>query len=97
MLHAGLASEFRQALALFLLAFDAGFPGVLDAEDAPGVGEGAPQGGFVIEIALHDLDALAREGDGVIALGLAREAAQAESRAAEGVGDGAALWATAPP
>jgi hypothetical protein len=57
---AGLARQRRETLALGLFSLDARFPRVLHAEDAPRAGQRMAQRRLVIEIALHDVDALAR-------------------------------------
>src|SRR5437764_14887188 len=61
MFDAGLARQRRQTLALRLFPFDTGLPRVLHAEDAPRSGQRTAQRRLVIEIALDDVDALARK------------------------------------
>src|SRR5260221_8300353 len=90
---AGLARQRRQALALRLFPLDARLPRVLHAEDAPRAGQRTAQRRLVIEIALDDADALARQPRRPLALRLARHAAQTEPAALERPRDRAALMA----
>jgi hypothetical protein len=57
---AGFARQCRKTLALRLLPFDARLPRILHAEDAPCAGQSTAQRCLVIEVALYDLDAIAR-------------------------------------
>src|SRR5947209_8674252 len=66
---------------------------VLHAEDAPHAGQRTAQRCFVIEIALDDFDAVARQRRRPLAVRLAREAAQMEPGALQRVRDRAALMA----
>src|SRR5467141_3444705 len=91
--HAGLARQRRKTLALRLFPLDARLPRVLHAEDAPRAGQRTAQRRLVIEIALDDVDAVARQRRRLLALRLARHAAQTESAAPESPRDRAALMA----
>src|SRR5216117_3539464 len=75
---AGLARQRRKTLALRLLPLDARLPRVLDAEDAPRTGQRTAQRRLVIQIALDDVDALAPHRRRLLAVRLARQAAQME-------------------
>ena len=90
---AGLARQRRKTLALRLFALDARLPGVLHAEDAPRAGQRTAQRRLVIEIALDDVDALARQRRRPFAVRLARQAAQMEPGALQRLRDRAALIA----
>src|SRR5262252_7519658 len=74
--NAGLARQRRKTLALRLFPLDARLPRVLDAEDAPRAGQRTAQRRLVIEIALDDVDAMARQRRRPLAVWLARQAAQ---------------------
>src|SRR5882672_7423786 len=89
----GLARQRRQTLALRLFPLDARLPRVLHAEDAPRAGQRTAQRRLVIEIALDDVDAVARQRRRRLALRLARHAAQTEPAALERPRDRAALMA----
>src|SRR6266446_1918823 len=78
---AGLARQRRQTLALRLFPLGASLLGVLHAEDAPRAGQRTAQRRLVIEIALDDVDAVARQRRRPLALRLARQAAQTEATA----------------
>src|ERR1700686_1781343 len=58
---AALARKHRKALALRLFPLDARLQRVLHAEDAPRSGQRTAQRRLVIEIALDDVDAVARQ------------------------------------
>src|SRR6478736_7138213 len=58
--NAGLARQRRKTLALRLFPLDARLPRVLYAKDAPCAGQRTAQRRVIIEIALDDVDALAR-------------------------------------
>src|SRR5260221_3764449 len=90
---AGLARQCRKALALRLFPLDARLPRVLHAEDAPRAGQRKAQRRLVIEIALDDVDALARQRRRPLALRLARQPAQMEPAALQRLCDRAALIA----
>ena len=75
---AGLARQRRKTLALRLFPLDARLPRVLHAEDAPRAGQRIAQRRLVIEIALDDVDAVARQRRRPFAIRLARQAAQME-------------------
>src|SRR5579863_9099765 len=75
---AGLARQRRKTLALRLFPLDARLPGVLHAEDAPRAGQCTAQRRLVIEIALYDVNAMAGQSCRLLALRLARQAAQIE-------------------
>src|SRR3989442_13690657 len=90
---AGLARPRRETLALHLFPLDARLPRVLHAEDAPGAGQRTEQRRLVIEIALDDVDALALQRRRVLAIRLARQAAQMEPGSLHRVRDRAALVA----
>ena len=80
MFDAGLARQRRKTLALRLFPLDARLPRVLHAEDAPRAGQRTAQRRLVIEIALDDVDALARQRRRPLAVRLARQAAQMRTR-----------------
>src|SRR4029077_20896854 len=80
-LDAGLARQRRQTLALRLFPLDARLPGVLHAEDAPRAGQRTAQRRLVIEIALDDVNPLARQRRRPLAVRLARQASQIEPTA----------------
>src|SRR5207247_4768054 len=90
---AGLVRPRRQTLALRLFPLDARLPRVLHAEDAPRAGQRTAQRSLVIEIALDDVDAAARQRRRPLALRLARQAAQMEPAALQRLRDRAALIA----
>src|SRR5258707_11029397 len=90
---AGLARQRRKALALSLFPLDARLRRVLHSEDAPRAGQRKAQRRLVIEIALDDVDALARKRRRPLAVRLARQAAQMEPGALQRVRDRAALMA----
>src|SRR5258707_10496071 len=90
---AGLARQCRKTLTLRLFPLDARLPRILYAEDAPRAGQRTAQRRFVIEIALDNVDALARQRRGPLAVRLARHAAQTESGALQRLRDRAALIA----
>src|SRR6202008_1678685 len=90
---AGLARQRRKTLALRLFPLDARPQRVLHAEDAPRAGQRPAQRRLVIEIALDDLDAVARQRCRPLALRLARQAAQTEPAALQRLSDRAALIA----
>src|ERR1017187_1031842 len=71
---AGLARQRCETLALRLFPLDARLPRVLHAEDAPRAGQRTTQCRLVIEIALHDVDAIARQPGRPLAVRLARQA-----------------------
>ena len=85
MFDAGLARQRRKTLALRLFPLDARLSRVLHTEDAPGAGQCTAQRRLVIEITLDDVDALARQRRGPLAVRLARHAAQMEPRALQGL------------
>jgi len=78
MLDAGLARQRRKVLALRLFPLDARLQRVLYAEHTPRAGQCAAQRRLIIEIALDDFDALARQRRRSLAFGHARQAAQME-------------------
>src|SRR5690348_2361855 len=80
-------------LALLLYPLDARLPCVLHAEDAPSARQRTAQRRFVIEIALDDVDAMARHRRRPLAARLARQAAQMEPGALQRLRDRAALIA----
>ena len=90
---AGRARQRRQTLALRLFPLDARLPRVLHAEDAPRAGQRSAQRRLVVEIALDDVDAVARQRRRPLAVRLARQAAQLEPRAPQRLRDRAALMA----
>jgi hypothetical protein len=91
---AGLARQRRKTLALRLFLLDAPLQRVLHAEDAPRAGQRTAQRRLVIEIALDDVDdAVARQRRRLLALRLARQAAQTEPAALQRLRDRAALIA----
>jgi hypothetical protein len=65
----------------------------LHAEDAPRAGQRTAQRRLVIEIALDDVDAVARQRRRPLVLRLARQAAQTEAAALQRLRDRAALIA----
>src|SRR6266403_3129950 len=69
---AGLARQRRKTLALRLFPLDARLSRVLHTEDAPRAGQCTAQRRLVIEIALEDVDALARQSRRLLAIRLAR-------------------------
>src|SRR6266853_1137609 len=75
---AGLARQGRKTLALGLFPLDARLQRVLHAEDAPRAGQRTAQRRLVIEIALDDVDAVARQRRRPLAVWRARQAAQTE-------------------
>ena len=90
---AGLARQRRKTLALRLFPLDTRLPCVLHAEDAPRAGQRTAQRRLVIEIALDDVDAMARQRRRPLAVRLARQAAQMEPGALQRLRDRAALIA----
>src|SRR5437870_5548152 len=90
---AGLARQRRKTLALRLFPVWARLSRVLYAEDAPRAGQRTAQRRLVIEIALDDVDALARQRRRPLAVRLARQAAQTEPAALQRLCDRAALIA----
>src|SRR5206468_9579384 len=93
MFDTGLARQRRKTFALRFFPLDARLPRVLDAEDAPRAGQRAAQRGLVIEIALDDVDALARQRRRPLAVRLARQATQIESTSLQRLRDRSALIA----
>src|SRR4029077_8948129 len=89
----GLARQRRQTLALRLFPLDTSLQRVLHAEDAPRVGQRTAQRRLVIEIALDEVDAAARQRRRPLAVRLARQAAQTEPAALQRLRDRAALIA----
>src|ERR1700722_11248189 len=92
-LDAGLARQRRKTLALRFFPLDARLRRVLHAEDTPRAGQRTAQRRLVIEIALDDVDALARQRRRLLAVRLARQAAQTEPGALQRLRDRAALIA----
>src|SRR6266404_6700188 len=90
---AGLARQCRKTLALRLFPLGARLPRVLYAEDAPRAGQRPAQRRLVIEIALDDFDAVARQRRRPLALRLACEATQTEPAALQCLRDRATLIA----
>src|SRR5213594_3816918 len=90
---AGLARQRRKTLALRLFPLDACLPRVLHAEDAPRAGQRAAKRRLVIEIALDYVDTLALQRRRLLAVWLARQAAQMEPGAPQRVRDSTALMA----
>src|SRR5713101_4360410 len=90
---AGRARQHRKTLALRLFPLDAPLRRGLYAEDAPGAGQRTAQRGLVIEIALDDLDAVARQRRRPLAVRPPRQAAELEPGALQRLRDGAALMA----
>src|SRR5580704_8683482 len=84
---AGLARQRRKTLALRLFPLDARLRRVLDAEDAPHAGQRTAQRRLVIEIALDDVDAVARQGRRTLAVRLTSHTAQREPGALQRLGD----------
>src|SRR6516165_8738782 len=93
MFDAGLARQRRKTLALRLFPLDPRLSGVLHAEDAPGAGQRTAQRRLVIEIALDDVNALARQRSCPVAVRRSREAAQIEPGAPQRLRDRAVLVA----
>src|SRR6516162_6381268 len=91
--NAGLARQCRKTLALRLFPLDPRLRRVLYAEDAPRAGQRTAEGRLVIEIALDDVDALARHGRRPLAVRRSRQAAQMEPCALQRLRDRAALIA----
>src|SRR5580704_17182308 len=90
---ASLARQRRKTLALHLFPLDARLQRVLHAEDAPRSGQRAAQRRLVIEIALDDVDALARQCSGPLAIRRARQAAKMEPSTLQRLRDRTALMA----
>src|SRR6184192_4051980 len=90
---AGLARQRRKTLALRLFPLDARLARVLHAEDAPHARQRTAQRRLVIEIALDDVDAIARQRRRTLAVRLAREATQTEPAALQRLRDRATLIA----
>src|SRR5579863_3174974 len=90
---AGRARQRRKTLALRLFSLDTRLYRVLHAEDAPRAGQRMAQRRLVIQIALDDFDALARQRRRPLAVRLARQAAQMEPAALQRPRDRAALIA----
>src|SRR5579862_7412761 len=90
---AGFARQRRKTLALRLFPLDSRLSRVLHAEDTPRAGQRTAQRGLVIEIALDDVDALARQRSRPLTVGLARQAAQMEPGALQGLRHRSALLA----
>jgi hypothetical protein len=82
-----------QDACLALFPLDASLARVLHAEDAPSASQRRAQRGLVIEIALDDVDALACQRRGALAVRLARQTAQTEPGALQRLRDRAALLA----
>src|SRR6202165_1436769 len=76
---AGLARQRRKTLALRLSPLDPRLPRILHAEDAPRAGQRTAQRRLIIEIALDDIDAVARQRRRLLALRLARQAGQPDT------------------
>src|SRR5438128_10127716 len=76
---ASLARQRRKTLALRLFPLDTCLPRVLHTEDAPRAGQRTAQCRLVIEIALDDVDAVARQRRRPLAVRLARQAAHSEA------------------
>src|SRR5438093_8251678 len=93
MFDAGLARQRRETLALRLFPLDTRLPCVLHAEDAPRAGQRTAQRRLVIEIALYDVDTLARQRRRPLAIRAARQAAQIEPSALQRLRDRATLIA----
>src|SRR5438552_17372496 len=89
--YAGLARQRRKTLALRLFPLDARLSRVLHAEDAPGAGQRTSQRRLVIEIALDNVDALARERRRPLAVRCSRQAAKVEPGLLQRARDRAAL------
>src|SRR5258708_22149703 len=75
---ASLARQRRKTLALRLFSLDARLPRVLHAEDAPRASQRTAQSRLVVQIALDDVNAVARQRRRPLAVRLARQAAQME-------------------
>src|ERR1700719_1110632 len=84
---AGLARQRRKTLALRFFPLDARLQRILHAEDAPRTRQRTAQRRLVIEIALDDVDAVARQRRRPLAVRLARQAAQMEPGAMQGLRD----------
>ena len=82
-LHALFARGLGEALALLFFALDAGLPGVLHGERAPGAVERGDERRGVVQIAGDDLDALLGERAAGVAVGLAGHGAELEVAAGE--------------
>src|SRR5271163_2828380 len=78
---AGFARQRSKTLALRLFPLDARLTRVLHAENAPRAGQRTAQRRLVLEIALDDVDAMARQRRRPLAVWLARQAAQMEPAA----------------
>src|SRR5580700_10042199 len=87
---AGLASQRRKTLALRLFPLDARLSRVLHAEDAPCAGQRTAQRRLVIEIALDDVDAMARQRRRPQTVRFTRQASQIEPGALQRLSDRAA-------
>src|SRR5438046_9667177 len=90
---AGLARQRRKTLALRLFPLNARLPRVLHAEDAPRAGQRTAQRRLVIEIALDDVDAVARQRRRTLAVQPTSQPAQLEPGALQRLSDRAALIA----
>src|SRR5260370_13300335 len=90
---AGFARQRCETLSLRLFPRDARLPRVLHAEDAPGPSQRTAKRRLVIEIALDDFDALARQRRGPLAFRLARQAPQMEPGSFPGLRHRSALLA----
>src|ERR1700688_5180204 len=90
---ASLTRQRRKTLALRLFSLDARLQRVLHAEDAPRAGQRTAQRRLVIEIALDDVDAVARQRRRPLAVRHPRQAAQIEPGALQCPRDRAALLA----
>ena len=93
MFDADRARQRCKTLALRFFPLDTRLSRVLHAEDAPRAGQRTAQRRLVIEIALDDVDPLARQRSSPFAVRLARQAAQMEPTALERLRDRAALIA----
>ena len=90
---AGISDWSLEVVAAFMrAAYGKGYCDAL-TEDSPGAGQCTSQRSLVIEIALDDVDALARQRRCPLAVRLARQAAQMKSGALKRVGDRTALIA----
>src|SRR6202043_3100823 len=90
---AGLARQRCETLALRFFPLDARLPRVLNAEDAPRAGQRTAQRRVIIEIALDNVDAAARQLRRSLALRFSRQAAHTEPAAPQRLRDRAALIA----
>src|SRR6516164_10570864 len=90
---ASFARQRCKTLALCLFPLDARLQRVLHAEDAPRAGQRTAQRRLVIEIALDDVDTLARQRHRPLAVRRPRQAAQMEPGALQRLRDRAALIA----